>query len=58
MNPGTIINIGVVYEVRPGDYLELLAEKFYDSVQNLRLKNTDIPADGLITVRASLVFEI
>jgi hypothetical protein len=50
LTPGTIINVGVIYKVRPGDYLELLAEKFYDTPYNLRLKNPDVPEDGLIHV--------
>lgn len=28
---GTVVNTGVLYEVREGDYLELLADKFFTS---------------------------
>lgn len=54
--PRTIptINTGVFYSVRAGDYLELLGQKFFMTLSQLRLMNPDVPADGLLTPGMSL----
>jgi len=46
--PGTVVNLGVVYEVRPGDYLELIAQKFHTTVPALQTLNTDVTVEGII----------
>ena len=42
------INTGVYYKVRPGDYLELIGQRFFMTESQLRLLNPDVPADGVI----------
>ena len=42
------INTGVMYTVRPGDYLELLGSRFFMSEMQLRILNPDVPSDGLL----------
>jgi hypothetical protein len=39
---GQVLNTGVLYDVREGDYLELLADRFFSSVQMLLAVNPDV----------------
>ena len=41
-----VINLGAVYQVRAGDYLTLLGQRFFMSEQQLRRLNPDIPESG------------
>jgi len=40
------VNTGVFYDVRAGDYLELLGQRFFMTESQLRLLNPDVPKDG------------
>ena len=42
------INTGVFYNVRAGDYLELISQRFFTTISQLRLLNPDIPDDGML----------
>mmetsp|Transcript_32931 Transcript_32931/g.51368 ORF Transcript_32931/g.51368 Transcript_32931/m.51368 type:complete len:107 (-) Transcript_32931:305-625(-) len=44
-----LVNLGVLYTVRAGDYLELLSQRFFQGVDGIRRLNPDVPESGLIS---------
>eukprot|EP00286_Rhodomonas_abbreviata_P018847 CAMPEP_0181304406 /NCGR_PEP_ID=MMETSP1101-20121128/9134_1 /TAXON_ID=46948 /ORGANISM="Rhodomonas abbreviata, Strain Caron Lab Isolate" /LENGTH=1010 /DNA_ID=CAMNT_0023410163 /DNA_START=120 /DNA_END=3152 /DNA_ORIENTATION=- len=43
-----LINLGVMYTVRAGDYLDLLSQRFFQPVSELKRINVDVAEDGSI----------
>ena len=43
ISAGTVVNTGVLYEVREGDYLALLADKFFTSADAILAVNPELP---------------
>jgi len=41
-----LINLGVLYTVRAGDYLELLSQRFFQAASELQRLNIDVDPDG------------
>jgi len=48
--PGTVLSTGPLYQVREGDFLESLSNRFLVSVDDLKLSNPDVAlGDGALT---------